>query len=190
MTMTTAVAKPTLRDLRAEAKRLGITPESAGGPIEDLLRRAQENEDSLGFLAIHAPPEAMPAEAEPAPMEVGQVGIKMMDDSAGMEAAMEDAADRSDRLAQFLAGAKNSPKPDHERPVVTIATVTVTLPCAAEPIRDCYVGRHADVRMNRAQAEALRRLQLGLDARGDRLASGKRVITTADAVRWLLEQII
>lgn len=48
---------------------------------------------------------------------------------------------------------------------------------------------HVDGQLTRDQAQALRRLQRALDHRGDRLASGRRVQSAIDAVRWLLEQI-
>jgi hypothetical protein len=49
--------KLTIKELRTEAQRLGITTELTGGALEELLRLARDNEDPLGYLAIHAPPE-------------------------------------------------------------------------------------------------------------------------------------
>jgi len=52
-----------------------------------------------------------------------------------------------------------------------------------------YVSTHVDGHLDRVQAGALRRLQNGLDAQNVRLQNGRRVATTIDAVRWLLERI-
>jgi len=143
-------SKPTMKDLRAEVQRLGITADSAGCPIDELLRTARDNDDPLGFLAIHAPAdrEAESAEYDP----IGDV-----------------------------------PAPLPEPPAV--ADVSVSVPLADFRDERCYISRHVEVRLSRQQGIALRRLQLALDARGERLAGGRRVIHAADALKWLLDQL-
>jgi hypothetical protein len=50
----TAIGKPTLKQIKAEARRLGITrPEGGGG--DEIVKAAMEHEDPFGYLAIHAP---------------------------------------------------------------------------------------------------------------------------------------
>jgi len=52
-----------------------------------------------------------------------------------------------------------------------------------------YVSRHVEAgKLTFQQRVSLRGLLQGLDQAGARLASGKRVGTNADVVRWLLEQ--
>lgn len=53
-----------------------------------------------------------------------------------------------------------------------------------------YRSRHVEVgHMTPDQATALKRLAIGLDQQGARLANGKHIDSNADAVRWLLEQL-
>ena len=54
---------------------------------------------------------------------------------------------------------------------------------------DSHVSRHVDSRLTAAQGLALKRLVAGLDASHARLANGRPVVTGAEAMRWLLEQI-
>ena len=49
--------------------------------------------------------------------------------------------------------------------------------------------RHLDVRLTMDQGIALRRLLLGLDAHNARLRDGRRVLCSADVIRWLLDQL-
>ncbi len=51
----TETKPPTLKQLREEANRLGITPESAGCSIDELIKRARQTEDPHGYLATYAP---------------------------------------------------------------------------------------------------------------------------------------
>ena len=155
--MTTTATKPTLKDLRAEAQRLGLTAESAGCPIEELLKTARDADDPLGYLTIYAPapieskppkPETPPAEEEPEIAEdVGAV------------------------------------------PVLEPMMATITVPLSPSALEGCYISNHVDVRMTIAQATVLRRLHLALDTSEARLANDRHIASTADAVRWLLEEI-
>lgn len=52
-----------------------------------------------------------------------------------------------------------------------------------------YVSRHVDVQLTTPQARALRCVLEGLMNHGARLANGRRVTTSADAVRFLLDLI-
>ena len=66
--------------------------------------------------------------------------------------------------------------------------VQIELPMVAEP-KPGYSSRHVDLQLDADQAITLRRVFEGIDAAGSRLASGKRITTNADVVRFLLEQI-
>lgn len=46
--------KITKKELRDRIQALGITAESAGCPIEELVERAEQNEYPMDYLAIHA----------------------------------------------------------------------------------------------------------------------------------------
>lgn len=52
-----------------------------------------------------------------------------------------------------------------------------------------YVSKHVEAQLDGPQAATLRRVLAGLDRDGARLANGRRVTSSADAVRWLLENI-
>jgi hypothetical protein len=169
--MTTTASKPTLKDLRAEAHRLGITAESAGCSIDELLRMARENDDPLGFLAIYAPD--------------GDI-----DDNTSVEtaAAEKTPAEEVEQDAEEPIGDVPTPLPEPPSPEPP-SVVSVSAPLSNADLNGCYISTHADVHMSHEQGRTLRRLHLALDAEGARLASGRRIITSADAVRWLLEQI-
>lgn len=122
-----------------------------------------------------------------------ELGIEATDEQ--LELAME--SDDPEIWLQSLvpAGDDLSEVPEDQPQAATpaaaelpvIATRLLELPLGVVPCG--YVSRHVDARLDRRQGAALRRLQDGLDRAGRRLANGKRVISTADAVRWLLEQI-
>ena len=74
----------------------------------------------------------------------------------------------------------------------TLACVTLTLPLAEPP--DTQVHRinawHVDCQFRDAETRnAFRQFQAGLDVSGVRLADGRRVVSGADAIRWLVQQI-
>ena len=58
------------------------------------------------------------------------------------------------------------------------------------PVGDDCKPRHIDVQLRTPQQrEAMRRIFRGLDLTGARSADGRRVTNTAEAVRWLIEQV-
>ncbi len=73
MTATKSKSKPvSWAKLREEVHRLGITEQSAGRPLDELIRQARREEDPLGFLAMYAPPgndEARMTNDEPTAVE-------------------------------------------------------------------------------------------------------------------------
>ena len=164
--------KPTIKDLRAEAQRLGITAESLGYPVDDLVRRARENEDPLAYLAIYASPAA--AETEAAKGETTEMGVISPIGPIGPIAG--------EPLAE-----PPLPPPNLLTPVPS--TVTIAVPFSSASLDHCYISTHVDAQLSHQQGLALRRLHLGLDAAGARLANGRRVATPPDAVRWMLEQV-
>ncbi len=162
--------KPTLKELRTEAQRLGIKPDVGGNSIEELIRLARNQDDPMGWLAIHAPP------AEPEPDN------EQTPPAPPAEAACELAVDaENEPIEDVPASPPAAPR--------LLPTVEIVVPQAATDLTDCYISCHVDVRMTRRQGVALRRLSLALDAQNVCLANGRRAITAADAVRWLLEQI-
>jgi hypothetical protein len=156
------VLKPTLKDLRAEAQRLGITTDSAGCSLHELVSTAREHDDPFGFLAIHAPGDAIAA--EPAPKIV-------------------DAHDRDEQAEPVAAPPEPLPGP------AGVRSVSVAVPLSEATLEGCYVSTHVEVRMSRAQGELVRRLHLALQAQQARVASGGLVRTPPDAIRWLLERL-
>lgn len=52
-----------------------------------------------------------------------------------------------------------------------------------------YITRHVEVNLDHLQSCTLRRVFEGLDSSGARLVNGKRVASSSDVVRWLLEQV-
>ena len=72
-------------------------------------------------------------------------------------------------------------------PTDGVREIALELPMLSEP--DRYTTRHLDIQLRQAQAIALRMLFNGCQERRARLADGKYINTTADAVRFLLERI-
>lgn len=64
--------------------------------------------------------------------------------------------------------------------------VSVTLPLGEIPATTW--GIHIDTRLNVVQSTALRRIAAGLDQSMVRLASGARVVSANDALKFLLEK--
>lgn len=70
-----------------------------------------------------------------------------------------------------------------------VESVTIEVPLAETPAKG-YVSRHVEVNhMTERQSVALKILTAGLRREDRRLASGRSVNTSADAVRWLLERV-
>jgi len=163
--------KPTLRELRTEAQRLGIKPDVGGNSIEELIRLARNQDDPMGWLAIHAPR----AEAEPDDEQNPPV--------PPAEAACELAVDAENEPIEDVSA--SPPAAPRQLP-----TVEIVVPQADTDLTGRYVSNHVDVNnMSWRQSVALKRLHLALDAQNAQLANGRRAVTAPDAVRWLLEQI-
>jgi hypothetical protein len=178
-----AATKPTIRELRNEAQRLGITPESAGCSVDELLRRARENEDPLAYLAIYAVPLDEPIAANP-PVEEAPPAPELPE---AVEVLPEPEIEKPESETA-PKGIESIPAP--EQPTPTIVRTSISVPVSGVNLDGNYIGKHLDVRLSRTQALALRRLYLGLDAENGRLANGRRVNNPADGIRWMLEQIL
>jgi hypothetical protein len=169
--------KPTIRELRAEAQRMGITAESCGNAVEELLRLARDNEDPLGYLAIHAPSPPQP----PLETEITQTDPCPLTPDPSLDVICEPIGDVPAPLP--VGKQEISPQSPIPNPCV------LTVPVARPDLDNCYISRHCEVRLSPQQARTLRCVLLGLDAAGERLSNGRRVATPADALRWLLEKI-
>jgi hypothetical protein len=51
-----------------------------------------------------------------------------------------------------------------------------------------YVSSYVQAQLNKTQSASLKRIWAGLDEVGERLANGRRVVSHADVIRWLLER--
>jgi hypothetical protein len=67
----------------------------------------------------------------------------------------------------------------------TVATIEVPL---GEPREGVYLSPHLDMRLSDPQARRLHEIREGLIGSSARLCNGRPVVSTADAVRWMLEQ--
>ncbi|MGA2032317.1 MAG: hypothetical protein ABSG68_08690 [Thermoguttaceae bacterium] len=102
----------------------------------------------------------------------------------------------------------NGPTPDAPRPTLPapdyaahsrglldkaaaeLGLLTIHVPLGALPDPPGYLPKHIEVNnLSMAQRLSLRRMLAGLDAAGARLANSRRVTTTPDVLRWLLEQL-
>lgn len=158
--MTTA-SKATIKKLWAEVRRLGITAESAGCQLDELIRQARDQDDPLGYLAIHAP--------------IGDAAEETSADESPPEVSKQDE--------KPIVDTPEPPVPDPQ------SIVSISVPLSTAGKRGGYISKHVEIRMTHEQGVTLRRLHLALDTEGARLANGRRVIHLADAVKWLLEQI-
>jgi len=66
-------------------------------------------------------------------------------------------------------------------------TALIEVPIAA-PGEGCYLSPHLDMRLSDPQARRLHEIREGLIGSSARLSNGRPVVSTADAVRWMLEQ--
>jgi len=109
--------------------------------------------------------------------------------------------DAGQALSAGLPAAEQEPTADTQ-PADPVA-VAIELPClpltegqsiylSLQPANGrgaSYVDRHVEAQLKDVrQRAALRRLRNALDRVGARLANGQRVASSADCVRWLLEQ--
>jgi len=93
-----------------------------------------------------------------------------------------DAPDKPERQDAAVA----EPLPEG----VTFGTLTIPLAEAADTQVYRINAWHVDCQFRDAPTRAaFNRLRTGLDQSGARLGDGRRVISGADAVRWLMEQI-
>jgi len=85
--------------------------------------------------------------------------------------------------------AKPLPRIDGEQPrqqeLQTVATKLENPPAS-----EGYIPRNVDVRMSRAQARILRDKLRTLEDSGAKTADGKPVNNRAQAVRWILENMV
>lgn len=67
-------------------------------------------------------------------------------------------------------------------------SVMVELPLGELPGKG-YLSKHIDVSLNAKQAKALRRVTIGAENAGRRLANGRRIVDNPGAIRHILEKI-
>jgi hypothetical protein len=85
--------------------------------------------------------------------------------------------------------AKPLPRIDGEQPrQQELQTVTTKL--ENPPACEGYIPRNVDVRMSRAQARVLRDKLRTLEDSGAKTADGKPVNNRAQAVRWIIENLV
>ena len=77
-----------------------------------------------------------------------------------------------------------------DRPKPRMTTASVHVPLVAVPPASIHVQRHVEVVLSAGHAQALYRLTGGLDETASRLRSGRVVQKPADALRWLIEQVV
>ena len=75
--------------------------------------------------------------------------------------------------------------PPRQQELQTIATKLENPPAC-----EGYIPRNVDVRMSRAQARVLRDKLRALEDSGAKTADGKPVNNRAQAVRWILENMV
>jgi hypothetical protein len=79
--------------------------------------------------------------------------------------------------------------PIEEFSLPSLEAVTLEAPLAV--LDAGYLSRHVEARLNtELQRQALRRLTQGLRQAGEVLEDGRRVQSQADAIKWLLEQLV
>lgn len=52
-----------------------------------------------------------------------------------------------------------------------------------------YLSRHVEARLDRTQAESMKKLTAGLRDTREQTRNGREVRTAADAVKWMLEKL-
>lgn len=67
-----------------------------------------------------------------------------------------------------------------------VEELTITVPLGEFP-ENGYISPRLDLHLSPQQARTLKRIAAGLDKAGERLKSGTRVVSGADAIRFLLE---
>jgi hypothetical protein len=85
--------------------------------------------------------------------------------------------------------------PRAQSPIPIPQSVTISVPIGFVPLNQVreqryHLTAHVELQLlSLPQRVALRRLQIGLDQSGARLADGRRVVKNVDALRWVLEQV-
>ena len=148
-----------------------LTPEPSSLPDADLDRRLNDV----------PPPAEAACEVEPeVPEFVAGPAEERVESGEGRVESIEIPKSPNPEIPSTL-----DPRP---------SSVSISVPAAALPMEQIAAGRyhlssHVEVqRLSLPQRTALRRLLIGLDAAGQRLADGRRVAKNADVVRWLLEK--
>jgi hypothetical protein len=77
-----------------------------------------------------------------------------------------------------------------ETPEVSLPSSAVIEVPLGNLVEGGHLSRHVEARLDQRQREALRRLYSGLYDARTKLANGKFVLSNADAIRWLLEQLV
>jgi len=81
------------------------------------------------------------------------------------------------------------PDPIVEAPAAAPKVRRIVLELPYAPVTAGYEQRHIDVLLSHRQATAMRHVFDGLQASATKLRNGKFVQSTADAIRWLTEQV-
>jgi hypothetical protein len=184
--------------LRAEIAAAGVTAESAGMPIDGLVVGARAAEDRAGWLAMYSAAEpVLQEETRPAKSPIGDAEIQAA--AANDPAAIREELQKENSALQmensmFLAAGGAMQPEDAARLVIELRDLgKVPLGEVPQDQVDAgkyYLTEHFEVGgLSRAQGTGLRRLFLGLEAQGERLAAGRRVASQPDAIRWLLERM-
>lgn len=172
--MPEVIKKPSLKNIRAEYHRLGLSPETTGAPTDEFIRQARQQDDPLAWMSLYGGP-AGPAAEPPAGQNEAEAetpAAAAANAPQPAEAACEVAADEAPAEVAAL-----------------LPPATVEVPLADVDFSRRYVSRRADVHLSPAQAKTLRRICYALDWSNETLNNGRRVYTPADAIRWLLEKI-
>jgi len=155
-----------------------LTPEPSSLPDADLDRRLNDVPPPAE-AACEVEPEVPEFVAGPAEERV-ESGEGRVESGEGRVESIEIPKSPNPEIPSTL-----DPRP---------SSVSISVPAAALPMEQIAAGRyhlssHVEVqRLSLPQRTALRRLLIGLDAAGQRLADGRRVAKNADVVRWLLEK--
>jgi len=126
------------------------------------------------------PPPKPPGQAlRDTQRDIEQQGQQVIDDypsPASHAASQAEAEQTPDRHAELAPG---------------LATVSITIPLAPEP--SGYLQNHADFRLSRDQAVAMRRLRGALEQSGARVPMPGRgarpVQSLADTLRWMAQRV-
>ena len=179
-----------LKRLREEAARLGITDDTAGGTVEDLVRKARDQDDPIGFLIIHAPSDVVNTdENEPAQAEHTDSVMDHITNNNPDEVKPIENVDEAVNVFMNIGSPLNSiPISASEEPP-QIVEVCITVPLAYDGPFDGFLGRHVELRLDMEQANKLRRLQVALDALDERLANGRHVSNRSDAIKWIIDKL-